>query len=102
MLRSLGSQKPVSMFRRSHPAGFPLTEQVIAVSCHQSVYGIAKKRGHEAQGTEKSPWEAQAFIDAQHGVAILAHSVAFDDQHTARVLRSHQLLRLLRTLFGFL
>lgn len=102
MLRSLGSQNAVSMFRRSHPAGFPLTEQVIAVSCHPSVYGIAKKRGHEAQGTEKSPLGGPSLHRCSARRLYLAHSVAFDDEHTARVLRSHQLIEVIENSFRFL
>lgn len=47
------------IFRGRDPARLPLAEQAIAVSCHPSVNGMAKKSRHDAQGTEQ---EATAAI----------------------------------------
>ncbi len=77
------------LFWRGHPASLALSKHATSVPRHASVNGVARESRDDSHHTEKPPREAQAFVDAQHSIAILAYPIAFDNEPAARISRIH-------------
>jgi hypothetical protein len=71
--------------RRRNPAARSLSKDTVAIARDPTI----DRSGNDPQYREQPPGKAKAFVDAQHGIAILPHPIAVHDENGARFLWVH-------------